>query len=83
MRLTLKGMTKKQIRMVLGVLMSVAFVDLALTLYFLIEVSLRLGTVEFAGIVFFAYNYFYVPQVFLIILCYLLLTRVWRYDEKH
>jgi hypothetical protein len=75
--------TKKNIRMVLGVIMSAGFVDFAFTVYFLSEVSIRLGTVYMAGIVFFSFNYLYMPCVMLIIVCYLLLTRVWRYDEKH
>ncbi len=83
MKLSLKGLTKKQIRLILGILMSFTFFDFALTIYFLAEVSIRLGSLYMAGIVFFAYNYFYLPQIFLIIVCYLLLTRVWRYDEKH
>ena len=71
---------KKDIRLILGVLMSVSFVNLALTLYFLCEVSIRLGSWYLAGVVFVSFNYLYLPCVFLIIMCYLLLTNVWRFD---
>jgi len=74
---------KKGIRLILGVLMSVSFFDLALILYFLISVGVRLGSLYMTGVVFFAFNYLYTPCVFLIIVCYLLLTRVWKYDEKN
>lgn len=83
MKLSLKGLSKKSIRMMLGILMMVCFVDLSLTLYFLVSVSMLLGTLWLAGVVFFAYSYLYMPCVMLIIVCYLLLTRVWKYDEKH
>ena len=83
MKLTLKSLNKKGIRLILGILMMVCFVDLSLTLYFLVSVSMRLGTLWFAGVVFFAYSYFYMPCIMLIIVCYLLLTRVWKYDDKH
>jgi hypothetical protein len=76
-------LTKKGIRLILGVLMSVSFVNLALTLYFLAMVSIRIGSLPMAGLVFFGYNYLYIPCVFLIIVCYLLLTRVWKFDENH
>ena len=83
MKLSLKGLSKKGIRLILGIMMMVCFVDLSLTLYFLISVSMLLGSFYMAGVVFFAYTYLYMPCVMLIIVCYLLLTRVWKYDDKH
>jgi hypothetical protein len=83
MKLSLKSLSKKGIRLILGILMMVCFIDLSMTLYFLISVSMRLGTLWLAGVVFFSFSYLYMPCVMLIIVCYLLLTRVWKYDDKH
>jgi hypothetical protein len=77
----LSGLSKKSIRMILGIMMMTTFVDLALTLYFLFVVSVKLGSLSTGVLVFFSMNYLWIPQVSLIIVCYLLLTRVWRFDS--
>lgn len=74
--------SRKSIRMVLGILMMVSFVDLALTLDFLVSVCVRLGSLYLAGLVFVAFGYLYAPCVMLIVVCYVLLTRVFKYEEK-
>lgn len=77
----LSGLSKKNIRMLLGVLMVTTFVDLALTIYFLLVVSIKLGSFSTGVMVFLSMNYLWIPQVMLILVCYVLLTRVWKYSS--
>lgn len=73
----------RQIRIILGIAMMYSFLSLAMSLYFLVRVSVKIDSSFIYGfiLVLAQYPYFWLPSVGLIVLTYLLLTKVWRYTE--
>lgn len=80
MRLFGKPLSRKSIRMILGLLMFFGFLCMVQIVVFFIELGARLGSAYLVLLSVFLFHYLWVPCVCLIVLCYLLLTRVWRYE---
>ena len=79
----IKNATHKRKRQILGTMMFIMFMAECQTIYFFIKTSVR---VDFnAGIAFLLmlgiYWYFWVPPIICIILIYLILMRVLKYQE--
>ena len=72
----------RQIRIILGVVMMYSFMSLAMSLYFLTRVAVRIDNSFIYGFVLVIAQYpnFWLPSVGLIVLTYLLLTKVWKYE---
>jgi hypothetical protein len=66
--------------MLLGIVMMAGFFDFAMTIYFFSMVAARLGSLFSVVVLVLGYNFLYVPCLMLICLCYLLLTRVFKYE---
>ena len=81
MRLFGKPWSRKGIRMVLGLLMFFCFLFMVQIIVFFVEVGSRFDSVYLVVLSVFLFHYLWVPCVCLIVLCYLLLTRVWRYES--
>ena len=75
---SVKPWSNKRKRLVIGIFMMSGFLDLAYTIYFFSQ----FGSMEsfFLGIV--VFNYFWVPNLLLIILCYHVLTKIYKYEGK-
>lgn len=73
-------MTRKGVRIVLGIVMMVSFLNLVFTINFFVGVASRLDSVFLVAVMVFGFNYLYMPCLVLIGLCYLLLTRVFKYQ---
>jgi hypothetical protein len=79
----LEKLTKKQIRIILGFTMMMTFINLVLQFNFFAQASVRfanpvIGFIMVVGVL----NYFWVPAVFYIVLTYILLTRVYKYESS-
>lgn len=72
--------TQKGIRIVLGIIMMTGFLNLVFTVYFFLQVMARMDSLLGMAVLVFGYNFLYVPCLLLIVLCYLLLTRVFKYE---
>jgi hypothetical protein len=72
--------TKKGVRMLLGIVMLCSFLDFAMTIYFFSMVMVNLDSLFSVAVFVLGYNFLYIPCVMLICLCYLLLTRVFKYE---
>jgi len=71
---------KKRIRLFLGVMMMYAFIAMALFIRFYIGVAVMLGaTTAFLGL--FSVWYMWLPNIMLISLIYVLLTKVFKYEK--
>jgi len=82
MRFSLGSWSRKQIRIVVGIVMMTGFLDMARTIYFFMLVGSRLSSWSDVFLMVFGMSYLWVPCLVLIVFCYLLLTRVWRYEQK-
>jgi hypothetical protein len=75
------ALSKKDIRMMLGLLMFFCFLFMVQIIVFFIELGDRLGSAYLVVLSVFLFHYLWVPCVCLIVLCYVLLTRVWKYGQ--
>lgn len=68
--------------MIIGVFMFYGFMSLAFTIHFFLKVASRFDDewISALGLAFLSFWHFWLPAVLLILLTYLLLTRVYKYD---
>lgn len=78
--------TKKRIRIAIGLVMYGSFLFLALQINFLFEVGFLMSrTIDTPYIILalgISMSFIYLPSVALIILTYVLLTRVYKYEKE-
>lgn len=74
----MKAWSNKKKRIVIGILMMYGFVDLAFTINFFAQLGHPLASLVAMGV----FNYFWVPNIMLIILSYHVLTKVYKYEDK-
>lgn len=74
---------KKHIRLILGIVMMYSFLALVMSLYFLVKVAVKIDSSFIYGyiLILLSFPNFWLPSVGLIVLTYLLLTKVWKYDN--
>lgn len=78
--------TKKKIRLALGLIMYGSFIYLVVGINFMITIGLRLAENYNPGIVILVLltnlSFAFLPSIMLIILTYVLLTKVYKYEKK-
>ena len=74
----MKPWSIKRKRVVIGIIMMQGFLCIVYTLNFFAEFS----SLRFALLGMLIFWYFWLPSVLLIILCYHILTKVYKYEEK-
>jgi hypothetical protein len=72
---------RKEIRIILGLLMAMCFGNLVLTINLLALVTSRIGSLTLGVLAVVSLSYLYMPCVWLIVVLYVLLTRVWKHEE--
>jgi len=72
--------SSKRIRMTLGLLMFFGFMFLVQVIYFFCELGTRFDSLRLVVLSVFLFHYLWVPCVCLIVLCYVLLTKIWKYQ---
>jgi len=71
--------TKKTLRMVLGIIMMHCFINVAFFIHFWFSLEFGDKTFYFIGLM--GFYFLWLPNIMLIVLLYILLTRVYPYEQ--